>query len=138
MRNLILASVITLIALGGCGRKEMPQPDTSEPLRIVNLQHEKAVSVLQLRFTIVGGIGPVGYQIDRAEIDPNCNCLTLWQRHLEQPTIPKLKGKELLRNLKLLSYKREFAFRIRAVDSMGNLGAWSTPMRARADSVWQK
>ncbi|MDQ6987727.1 MAG: hypothetical protein Q9M25_07990 [Mariprofundaceae bacterium] len=138
MRNLILLGVITLIALGGCGRKELPQPDTSEPLRLVNLTYKKEVSILQLRFTILGGVGPVGYQIDRAETDPNCDCLTLWRRHFEQPTIPKLKGKVLLRNLKLLSYKREFAFRIRAVDSMGNLGAWSAAMRARADAVWQK
>ncbi len=135
MRNLILASVITLIALGGCGRKEMPQADTSEPLRLVNLQHEKAISVLQLRFTILGGVGPIGYQIDRAEIDPVCKCPTMWRRHFEQPALPRLKGKELIRNIRLLTHKREFLFRIRAVDSMDNLGAWSAPIRVRADDL---
>ncbi|MDX8392889.1 MAG: hypothetical protein R8K53_10060 [Mariprofundaceae bacterium] len=137
MRNLILFGVITLIALGGCGRKEIPQPDSSEPPRLVNLQYEKAVSVLQLKFSILGGVGAVGYQIDRAEIDPVCDCPTIWRRHFEQLPIPRLKGEKLIRNLKLLTHKREFLFRIRAVDSMNNLAPWSVPMRARADDLSQ-
>jgi len=135
MRKLLLAGVITLVALGGCGRKEMPQPDTSEPLRIVDLKAEKAVSVLQLTFTILGGSDMVGYQIDRAELDPICECMTPWRRNFEQPPFRKQKGKILTRNLKLLTHKREFAFRIRAVDSVGNLSPWSAPMRARADDI---
>jgi len=132
MRKLLLAGVITLVVLGGCGRKEMPQPDTNEPLRIVDLQSSIEVSILHLSFTILGGSDLVGYQIDRAEVDPVCNCLTGWQRHFEQETLPRQKAKVLVRNLKLLSYERDFAFRIRAVDSAGNLTPWSAPMRARA------
>lgn len=135
MRNLILGGMIALVVLGGCGRKELPQPDTSKPLRIVDLKAEKAVSVLHLTFTIEGGYGPVGYQIDRAEVDPICHCLTEWQRFFEQPALQHQKDTQLVRNLKLLDPRREFAFRIRAVDSVGNLSAWSKPMRARADAI---
>jgi len=135
MRNFFLVGMVCIVALAGCGRKEMPQADSSEPLRLVHLTHQKAVSVLQLKFTILGGVGAVGYQVDRGEIDSHCNCITHWQRYYEQATLPRIKGKEQTRNLKLLDYRREFAFRIRAVDSMGNLGAWSEPIRARADKA---
>ncbi|PIY53911.1 MAG: hypothetical protein COZ01_01985 [Zetaproteobacteria bacterium CG_4_10_14_0_8_um_filter_55_43] len=135
MRNILLGSLIALIVLGGCGRKEFPHPDTSEPLRIVDLQSSKEVSVLQLTFTILGGSDQVGYQIDRAEVDSVCDCLTPWRRNFEQPPLPKKKGIVLIRNFKLLSHDREFAFRLRAVDSAGNLSPWSAPMRARADDL---
>lgn len=133
MRNLMLGSLIALVVLGGCGKKEFPQPDTSEPLRIVNLQWSKEVSIINLTFTIVGGYDNVGYQIDRAVSDDVCNCLTAWQRFLEQEPLPDRKGVEQVRNV-MLSYKRDFAFRIRAIDSAGNLSAWSAPMQARADN----
>lgn len=134
MRKMFLVGMIAFVALGGCGRKELPQPDTSEPLRIINLTAKKAVNILQLSFTIQGGYGPVGYQIDRAEVDPTCSCLTEWQRYFEQPPLANQKDTRLVRNLSLLT-DREFAFRIRAVDSAGNLGKWSKPMRARADVI---
>ena len=135
MRNLLLGGLITLMVLSGCGRKEVPQADTSEPLRIVDLQSAKEVSILQLTFTILGGTDYVGYQIDRAEFDEICDCLTPWQRTFEKEPLPKQKAKILVHNLKLLTHKREFAFRIRAVDSAGNLSPWSAPMRGRADNI---
>ncbi len=135
MRNFFLVGMIVIFALTGCGRKEIPQADTSEPLQLINLQHQKALNVLQLRFTILGGVGPVGYQIDRGEIDNHCNCVLLWRRHYEQPPIPGQKDVLLVKNVKLLTHEREFVFRIRAIDSIGNLGAWSAPMRARADEI---
>jgi len=135
MRNLLLGGLITLMVLGGCGRKEMPQPDTSEPLRIVDLKWSKEVSILHIAFTIQGGSDAVGYQVDRAELDSVCDCMTPWRRHQEQATLATQKGVELVRNFKLLSHEREFAFRIRAVDSAGNLSPWSAPMRVRADDV---
>ena len=132
MRNLILGGMLALLALGGCGKKEFPQPDTSQPLRIVGLQSTVNVSILQLSFTILGGFGNVGYQIDRAEVDPVCDCLTAWQRHFEQPALPNQKGRALSRNFKLVDPDRSFAFRIRAVDTAGNLSPWSAPVRASA------
>jgi len=135
MRNLFLVGMVLVVALVGCGRKEMPQADTSKPLQLINFEHQKVINLLQFQFTIVGGVGMVGYQIDRGEIDRHCNCVVLWQRYYEQPTIPKQKGVIMVKNLKLLSHKREFAFRMRAVDSMGNLGAWTAPVRARADEI---
>jgi hypothetical protein len=135
MRKLLLTGMIALVVIGGCGRKELPQPDTSEPLRIVDLKAEKAINILKLSFSIQGGYGPVGYQIDRAEVDPICNCLTEWRRLFEQPALPHQKDTLLVHNLNLLSPDREFAFRIRAVDSAGNLSTWSKPMRARADAM---
>jgi len=135
MRNLFLVGMIALVALGACGRKEPPQPDANKALRIVGLEQEKAVSVLHLTFAILGGSGHVGYQIDRAEVDPICNCMTHWQRTFEQEPLPRQKGKVLTRNLKLLSHNRAFAFRIRAFDSLGNLSPWIETMRARADDI---
>jgi len=134
MRNLFLGGLVALLALGACGKKEFPQPDTSEPLRIVGLESTVNVSVLQVSFTILGGFGNVGYQVDRAEVDPVCDCLTSWQRYFEQPTLPNQKGRSLQRTFKLLNAERAFAFRIRAVDTAGNLSPWSAPMRASADA----
>lgn len=133
MRKLVLGGVIVLLALGGCGKKEFPQPDTSKPLQLIDLKATKEVNVLHLHFTIVGGYGNVGYQIDRAEVDPTCSCLTDWQRFFEQPPLPGQKGTIVERNLNLLDPSRTFAFRIRAVDSVGSLSPWSKPIRARAD-----
>lgn len=131
MRKVLMAGML-LLALGACGKKEPPQPDTSQPLRMVGLSSQVVVSVLQLKFTIAGGYGNVGYQIDRAEEDKVCGCLTPWQRYLDQPPLPNQKGKEIIRNIKLLSYDRAFAYRIRAVDSTGTLTQWSETIHARA------
>ncbi len=133
---LMMAGVlIGSVGLGACGRKEMPQVDTGKPPHIERLKHDMAGNSLRLTFTLLGGTGPVGYQIDRAEIDPHCNCPAFWQRFYEQLAIRGQKGKVLTHALNLRNYRRAFAFRIRAADSAGTLGAWSAPIRARAEKM---
>ena len=133
---LITASVlIGFVGLTACGRKEMPQVDTGKPPYIKQVKHDMAGNSLRLTFVLNGGEGPVGYQIDRAEIDPHCNCPAFWRRFYGQPALRGQKGKVLTHTLNLQTYKRAFAFRIRAMDSFGNLGAWSMPIRARAEKM---
>jgi len=134
MRNMFVLLMITGVLIG-CGRKEMPIVDTRKPPHIEGLKHEMAGNSLRVSFAILEGAGPVGYQIDRAEIDPHCNCPKFWQRFYEQPVLRNQKGKVLAHTLNLRNYKRAFVFRIRAVDMFGNLGAWSTPIRARAEKM---
>ncbi len=133
---LIMTGILTgFSGLTACGRKEMPQVDTDKPPHIEGLKHDMAGNSLRLTFVLNGGTGPVGYQIDRAEIDPHCNCPAFWRRFYGQPAIREQKGQVLTHTLNLQTYKRAFAFRIRAVDSLGNLGAWSTPIRVRAEKM---
>ncbi|MDQ6959588.1 MAG: hypothetical protein Q9M27_01055 [Mariprofundaceae bacterium] len=135
MRKTLILFMMTGVFLAACGRKEMPQVDTGKPPHIEALKHDMAGNSLRLTFAILGGAGPVGYQIDRAEIDPHCNCPGFWQRFFEQPAIRGQKGKVLSHTLNLRTYKRAFAFRIRAVDFFGNLGAWSNAIRVRAEKM---
>ncbi len=137
MRKTLILFMMTGVLLGACGRKEMPQVDTGKPPHIEALKHDMAGNSLRLTFALLGGSGPVGYQIDRAEIDPHCNCPAFWQRFLDQPAIRGQKGKVLSRTLNLRTYKRAFAFRIRAVDSFGNIGVWSKPILARAEKMME-
>ena len=134
MNKLVTLGLVVLLLAGGCGKKVAPQPDTSKPLQLVGLKYEKAVNVLQLHFSILGGVGDVGYQIDRSEVDPGCGCPAFWRRHFDQQPLPNQKGKLLQHNLKL-RMDRPFAFRIRAVDSLGNLGEWSATIIAKSDKV---
>jgi len=132
MRRFLISGLV-LLALVGCGRKEMPIADTGKPPAVQGLKHELAGNSLRLTFTLTGGSGPVGYQIDRAELDPVCHCPTDWRRYYEQPAIPGQKNKSLTKTLNLRTYKRTFFFRIRAVDAFGNLGPWSPVIQARAE-----
>jgi len=137
MRKTLILFMMTGVLLGACGRKEMPQIDTGKPPHIEALKHDMAGNSLRLTFALIGGTGPVGYQIDRAEIDPHCNCPAFWQRFLNQSAIRGQKGKVLSRTINLRTYKRGFAFRIRAVDFFGNIGAWSKPIRVRAEKMME-
>lgn len=134
MRNIFVLLMLTGI-LVGCGLKEIPQIDTRKPPHIEGLKHDISGNILRISFTILEGDGPVGYQIDRAEIDPHCNCPESWQRFFEQPVLRKQKGKVLTHMLNLRNYKRAFVFRLRPVDMMGNLGAWSKSIHARAEKM---
>jgi len=135
MRKTLVFLMVSGLALGACGRKEMPLVDTGKPPHIEALKHDMAGNSLRLTFVLIGGTGPVGYQIDRAEIDPHCNCPIFWRRFYGRPAIRGQKKKVLTHTLNLRNYKRAFAFRIRAVDFFGNLGAWSAPIRARAEKM---
>lgn len=127
------------LVISGCGRKEAPQivSEGAKP-ELVDFRHEQTGNVLQLYFILKGNPEGVGYQIDRAEIDPICKCPGIWRRYLEQEPMPKSVNTELNRLINLKTTKREFAFRIRAFDAEGNLGAWSAPVQARAIDLYNR
>jgi len=127
------------LALSGCGRKEAPQAimDGAKP-ELTDFRHEQTGNVLQLFFVLHGNPEGVGYQIDRAEIDPICDCPGMWRRYLEQEPMARQVGIESNRVINLKTTKREFAYRIRAYDAAGNLGPWSQIVRARAIDLYNR
>ncbi len=124
--------VAWVLMLAACGHKAPPQPADASPPRIVGLKHEVTGPALKLEFVLQGDPAGVGYQIDRAEIDPICNCPTMWQRYFEQPPYPNQVGERQTRLLNLRTLDRTYLFRIRAFDAHGRLGAWSETIRAQA------
>ena len=126
--------LVTVLLISGCGRKEAPQihGDAGEKPQIVGLQYEVVGNVLQLSFTLVGDANGVGYQIDRTQMDPYCQCLGRWRRYYERPPFAEQVGKSLTKPINLKTDKVEFIYRIRAVDTFGNLGSWSKAIHARA------
>lgn len=134
---LILAMATTLI-LTGCGRKEAPQVvvDTAPP-EVVELQSVVSGNSLRLDFRLTGGQGGVGYQIDRAEIDPHCDCPSFWRRYFEAYPNAEMRKAAQYKMINLKGGDMEYAFRIRAVDSLGRLSPWSKVIRAKAEPFFE-
>ncbi len=131
----VLATTLVIaLALAGCGRKEPPVPMAeSAPPVIVSMTHAVHVNVLAIDVVLNGGgAGGVGYQVDRAPIDPYCNCPGFWRRYQTQPAQPSLAGVHTKILLDLRGGTIAYAFRIRAVDAIGRLGPWSKIIRARS------
>jgi len=135
VRRLLFFTLIIGLALTACGRKQMPQLVTDTPPQIVELRHEIGERAIKLTMRITGGSYGIGYQIDRAEMDPYCKCPGFWQRYREEFPAEKNIGKELSVALSLGDGTVEYAFRVRAVDGLGQLGPWSKPIRARAGAL---
>lgn len=132
MRHKLCWMVIAVV-LVSCGHKSALTPEMGEqPPRLENLHYELTGPALKLEFVLRGDSAGVGYQIDRAEIDPICKCPTMWQRYFEQPPYPSQVGERQTRLLNLRTLDRTYLFRIRAFDAHGRLGAWSKPIRAQA------
>jgi len=137
IRKLIILGMLALLVTG-CGRKEPPQVlAKGAPPQLVDLTSEVNGPALVLNFRLLGSERGVGYQIDRAEMDPYCKCPTMWRRHYEQPAMARQVNEPLKKLVNLGSYNREFLFRIRAVDADGNLGEWSEPIHAQAVDLTQ-
>ncbi|HXH72385.1 MAG TPA: hypothetical protein VNI58_06180 [Mariprofundaceae bacterium] len=138
IRKFVIVGMLALL-VAGCGRKEPPQVlAKGAPPQIVELTHEVNGPALALNFRLLGSARGVGYQIDRAEMDPYCKCPTMWRRHFEQPAMAKQVDTPIRKLINLGSYNREFLFRIRAVDVDGNLGEWSQTIHAQAVDLLQK
>ena len=138
---LIPAAVIGMaLTLAGCGRKEPPVPvaDTAPPA-IVSIKHAVHVNALEVDMVLTAGDpGGVGYQIDRARVDPYCKCVSFWRRYRVEQATPQRVGAKTKVLIDLRGGKFEYAFRIRAVDAMGRLGPWSKVIRARSTLTLQE
>ncbi|MDX8408906.1 MAG: hypothetical protein R8J84_02495 [Mariprofundales bacterium] len=132
MRRLTMV-VMGLLLLTGCGRKEPPQPltDQTAPPSIASMQTEQAYNSLKLTMHLAGGGGLLGYQIDRAQIDPFCHCPTPWRRDYEMQPKKAMDQGEVIRLITVRTGNVEFLYRIRAVDALGRLGSWSKPMHIK-------
>ncbi len=135
MRKFVLLFVVAAFVLVGCGRKEPPQPVAENaPPTIASLKHTIIRNSLNLDIKTSGGSGGIGYQIDRAEMDPYCKCPGIWRRYYEEMPIPKNFDKSSMSQLiNLRSGDVEYLFRVRAIDALGRFSEWSRPIRAKAD-----
>lgn len=127
--------LVLALALSGCGRKEAPQPVAEQaPPAITAISHTMAGNLLKIEMKISGGSYGLGYQIDRAEIDPYCKCPGFWRRYQEQqPTKENLDKENFSELIPLRVLDVEYAFRVRAIDALGRFSEWSQVIRAKAD-----
>lgn len=139
MRKFVLLFVVAAFVLVGCGRKEPPQPmvDNAPPV-IISVKHMVAENTLQLTIRMSGGSGGIGYQIDRAEMDPYCKCPGIWRRHYEELPSPKnFDRPSISQLLNLRGGDIEYVFRVRAIDALGRFSEWSKPIHARANITFE-
>jgi hypothetical protein len=133
MRKLTLLLAITAMLAAGCGRKEPPQAiATAGPPQLTITSQELAGNIIKLHLRLEGGDKGIGYQIDRSEMDPYCNCPSNWQRLYEEPPMDRNRGADLKKLLRL-RLDRTYMYRIRAVDGLGRLGSWSKPFSGKAE-----
>jgi hypothetical protein len=124
MYKMIWLSMVLLV-VSGCGRKEAPQAlvDAGPPT-IVSLQVMDAEPSKKLAIRLGGGEGGIGYQMERAEMDPYCKCPSEWRRYYEEPTQTLNYTRVLERMIRLEVGGHDYVYRLRAVDATGRLGAW--------------
>lgn len=135
MRKVLLILAIAALALTGCGRKEPPQPIANDtPPVLTKVSHEISGNILKIEVEISGGSNGIGFQIDRTEIDPYCNCPGFWRRYHEATPFAGNFGKPLSQVITLKDLSKEYLFRVRAIDALGRFSDWSEIIRARADA----
>ena len=121
----ILWLCISLLVVTGCGRKEAPQAMVDAgPPEILSLKVVKADPSRKLVIQLAGGEGGVGYQIERAEMDPYCKCPSMWLSYYEEPALPVNNSRVLEKMIRLEVGGHDYVYRLRAVDAAGRLGAW--------------
>jgi len=128
---ILLMAAVVLVT--GCGRKEAPQPADGAAAKpyISDLSHQVVGNVLELSFTLKGSPDGVGFQIDRTEMDPYCQCPGFWRRFDQREPQARLVDLKTTKLINLKTDKKDFLFRIRAFDAAGNLGPWSKMITAR-------
>lgn len=137
MQKLMIGLLLALL-VAGCGRKEPPQVlDPSAAPQVADLNYEVTGPALVLSFRLLGNPKGVGYQIDRAEMDPYCKCPGFWRRYFEQEPLARQVNVDIQKNINLRTLSKQFVFRIRAVDVDGRLGEWSEPIHAQAVDLMQ-
>ena len=129
MRKFLCLCVLVLVVTG-CGRKEAPQAIVDAgPPEMVSLKVIDADPSKKLVIQLAGGEGGVGYQMERAEIDPYCNCPSMWLRYHEEPAQPLNNSRLLEKMIRLEVGGHDYVYRLRAVDATGRLGVWH-PLKA--------
>ena len=122
-----------LFVLVGCGLKtNLVVYDDSAPMpQIANLSYQVHGDMLDLALDIAGGSGAVFYQIDRTEVEPDCQCIGHWLRYYESSASTQRQG--LVRHIKLRKSNVVYAFRLRVKDSLGRVSGWSQILKASAE-----
>jgi hypothetical protein len=135
MRHLFIIFAIAVLAISGCGRKEPPQPVVNDAVpTLTKVTHVVSGNILKITVEISGGSHAIGFQIDRTEIDPYCNCPGFWRRYHEETPLAENFGKPLSQVITLKDLSKEYAFRVRAIDALGRFSDWSKTIRARAEA----
>lgn len=125
MKSLV---ILSLLLFTGCGLKTgLVVYDDSAPLpELTALSYQQEADYLTFQLDILGGGGVVFYQIDRGKVDPDCQCISDWLRFYESSPSQQRIG--LKRQIKMRS-NALYAYRLRAVDSLGRQSAWSKVVR---------
>ena len=126
-----------LLILAGCGLKTgLVVYDDSAPMpQIANLSYQVHGDKLDLQLDIAGGSGTVFYQIDRTELEPNCQCIGNWLRYYESSANTQRQG--LVRHIKLRKSNVVYAFRLRVKDNLGRVSGWSQILKVSAQKKVQ-
>ena len=120
-----LLLVLGVLLMTGCGRKEPPQVIVNADVPdIASIKESDAFPRTTLEIQLAGGAGGVGYQMDRAEMDPYCKCPSVWRRYYEEPPQERNHTRVLQKMLRLQVGGNDFAYRLRAIDAAGRLGTW--------------
>jgi len=125
---------LCFLLLSSCGLKTdlVVYDDSAAEPQLARVSYQVVGSVLQLQLNIVGGSGMVLYQIDRAEVEPNCQCIGNWLRYYESSL--STQRMDLKRNIKLRNPQKTYAFRVRVKDELGRKSAWSKVFKVKASN----
>jgi len=116
---------LALLLMAGCGRKEPPQVIVSaDAPEIASIKIMDAERTRKLEIQLADGAGGVGYQMERAEMDPYCKCPSVWRRYYEEPPLERNNTRVLQKIIRLEVGGNDFTYRLRAIDALGRLGAW--------------
>lgn len=126
----LLLSVI--IALTSCGRKEPPQALSNNVApSIIEMKLEESYAVIRMTLRLQGDNGGVGFQIDRAELDPYCKCPSMWRRFVEEAPHRKNLGKDIVKMIRVEAGENHYLYRVRAIDTEGRFSKWSKTIQAK-------
>lgn len=135
MRKILLILAVLALSLNACGRKEPPQPMVNDtPPVLTKVSHVVSGNIVKIEVESRGGSNGIGFQIDRTEIDPYCNCPGFWRRYHEERPFAGNFGKPLSQVITLKDLSKEYLFRVRAIDSLGRFSDWSKVIRVHAEA----
>jgi len=134
LRTKYVIVVVLLALLAACGKKtDLIAYDDSAPEPVlVDVSSSSDTQTFHLKLDVSGGSHLLLYQVDRAEVDPGCQCIAGWLRYYESSLSAQRTG--LQHHFKLQRADITYAFRVRVVDSLGRKTAWSKIMQTKVVS----